>query len=152
MTQLTCRCMSLSNGRRWNRIPSESCRVSLRDFKSRLIGSGVSCRYVMLRFDNSTLLFDERFIDYGCNKVQYIDHLRYMGYRFYIVSDAFATDVLHHDSSHRTAFLEGRSAFSKPDMSIVCYNYLYKVDQYYEDDSHRLPLCEKKSDLHYTIH
>ncbi|KAK8800060.1 hypothetical protein WA588_002878, partial [Blastocystis sp. NMH] len=87
--------------------------------------------YVMLRFDNSTLLFDERFIDYGCNKVQYIDHLRYMGYRFYIVSDAFATDVLHHDSSHRTAFLEGRSAFSKPDMSIVCYNYLYKVDQYY---------------------
>lgn len=105
----------------------------------------------MLKFDNSTLLFDERFIDYGCNKVQYIDHLRYMGYRFYIVSDAFATDVLHHDSPHRTAFLEGRSRFAKPDMSIVCYNYLYKVDQHYGDDSVRLPLCEKKNDLHYKI-
>lgn len=33
----------------------------------------------MMRYLPSTPLFDERFVDYGCNKVQYIDRLRNMG-------------------------------------------------------------------------
>ena len=38
-------------------------------------------RYVMMRYLPSTPLFDERFVDYGCNKVQFIDRLRNMGRR-----------------------------------------------------------------------
>ena len=34
---------------------------------------------MIVRYTPSTLLFDERFVDYGCNKVQYIDHLRHKG-------------------------------------------------------------------------
>lgn len=55
------------------------------------------CSYVMLRYNEDTLLFDERFINYGCNKVQYVDHLRYQGYSFYIPSDVFSVDLVHRE-------------------------------------------------------
>lgn len=58
---------------------------------------GVKGRYVMVRYTESTVLFDERFVDYGCNKVQYIDHLRNIGYQFYLLTQAFAMDVIHHE-------------------------------------------------------
>ena len=49
----------------------------------------------MMRYNEKTLLFDERFINYGCNKVQYVDHLRYKGYAFYIPGDVFSVDLVH---------------------------------------------------------
>lgn len=52
---------------------------------------------MMVRYTESTVLFDERFVDYGCNKVQYIDHLRNIGYQFYLLTQAFAIDVIHHE-------------------------------------------------------
>lgn len=55
----------------------------------------------MVRYTESTVLFDERFVDYGCNKVQYIDHLRNIGYRFYLLTQAFAMDVIHHEWARR---------------------------------------------------
>ena len=54
-------------------------------------------RYIMLRYTNTTLMFDERFVNYGCNKVQYIDHLRHQGVRFYVITKSFAMDILHHE-------------------------------------------------------
>lgn len=51
----------------------------------------------MLQYNKDTLLFDERFINYGCNKVQYVDHLRYQGYSFYIPSDVFSVDLVHRE-------------------------------------------------------
>ena len=40
--------------------------------------------YVLLRYHPDTPLFDERFKNYGYNKVQLFEHLRAMSYRFYI--------------------------------------------------------------------
>ena len=53
--------------------------------------------YVMLRYTENTVLFDERFINYGCNKVQYIDHLRLLGYSFFVPSEVFSTDLVHRE-------------------------------------------------------
>ena len=39
--------------------------------------------------------FDERFVNYGKNKVQWITHLRLLGYQFYVLSQSFAIDVPH---------------------------------------------------------
>ena len=39
--------------------------------------------------------FDERFINYGFNKVQWIEYLRYLGYEYYILSRSFAFDIPH---------------------------------------------------------
>ena len=63
--------------------------------------------YVMLRYAASTPLFDERFINYGYNKVQLIEHLRAAGFQFYILNDAFAVDLPHPDSKYRTRYLNG---------------------------------------------
>ena len=53
--------------------------------------------YVMLRNSYSTPLFEERFVNYGYNKVQLIEHLRSAGYTFYILTQAFAMDVPHEE-------------------------------------------------------
>lgn len=101
----------------------------------------VENRYLMIRYSNDTILFDERFINYGCNKVQYVDYLRHLGYQFYILGDEFAMDVLHPDSSHRTHFLDYRKRTQKPEMTIVCYDYLDRLDLSYPATSAVLPLC-----------
>ena len=64
----------------------------------------------MIRYSESTPYFDERFVNYGCNKVQFIDLLRNMGYRFYILTQSFAMDVAHHEytRSKRLIFLAPR--------------------------------------------
>lgn len=49
----------------------------------------------MVKYTNKTILFDERFVNYGCNKVQFVDHLRFLGYSFYIPSTVFVTDIVH---------------------------------------------------------
>lgn len=55
----------------WKLVPSQLHVARLRCFQNRFQEP-----YVMLRYLPSTPLFDERFVDYGCNKVQYIDNLR----------------------------------------------------------------------------
>ena len=40
-------------------------------------------------------LFDERFTDYGYNKQQWIENLRYIGYKFGVVVQGFGMDVPH---------------------------------------------------------
>lgn len=61
--------------------------------------------YVLLRYHPDTPLFDERFVDYGYNKVQLFEHLRAAGYTFYIWNSIFAMDLPHPDSSFRKAYI-----------------------------------------------
>lgn len=61
--------------------------------------------YVLLRYDAETPLFDERFANYGYNKVQLIEHLRAAGYQFYILNHVFAMDLPHPDSLFRKNYL-----------------------------------------------
>ncbi|KAK8803461.1 hypothetical protein WA158_001155 [Blastocystis sp. Blastoise] len=42
--------------------------------------------------------FDSRFINYGFNKVQWIETLRYSGYKFAVLSQSYAIDIPHPDS------------------------------------------------------
>lgn len=51
--------------------------------------------YVFVRLTEHTPRFDERFVNYGKNKVQWITHLRLLGYQFYVLSQSFAIDVPH---------------------------------------------------------
>ena len=69
-------------------------------FKNRIIQlDDIINSYLMLKYSEDMLLFDERFVDYGCNKVQYVDHLRLRGYEFYILTQTFAMDLVHHEYS-----------------------------------------------------
>ena len=51
--------------------------------------------YVMVPLSHSLPFFDEIFINYGFNKVQWIEHLRYTGYEFYIANDVFLVYLPH---------------------------------------------------------
>lgn len=56
---------------------------------------GFQCRYLILRKSTTLPAFDERFMNYGYNKVQWVANLRYSGYRFYVLGTDFAMDVAH---------------------------------------------------------
>lgn len=51
--------------------------------------------YVFVKLTDRVPHFDERFVNYGKNKVQWITHLRLLGYQFYVLSQSFAIDVPH---------------------------------------------------------
>lgn len=104
--------------------------------------------YVLLRYSPGTPLFDERFVNYGYNKVQLFEHLRAAGYRFYIMTNAFAMDLPHPDSKFRKNYLsslksenndmrnvysdfqrELNTVYRSVKSSKICSNYL---TQYYQ--------------------
>ena len=39
--------------------------------------------------------FDERFINYGFNKVEFIENLRYLGFEFSVLTQSYAIDIPH---------------------------------------------------------
>ena len=51
--------------------------------------------YVVVRKSPDLPRFDERFVNYAYNKVQWIEHLRYRGYRFSVLTMGFAVDMPH---------------------------------------------------------
>lgn len=79
-----------------------SLRKSFAVMRVRCFANRFQEPYVIMRYTPSTLLFDERFVDYGCNKVQYIDHLRHMGRRGDGVTCRI--QVLYHDQRVRDGY------------------------------------------------
>ena len=51
--------------------------------------------YVMVKKTETLPRFNERFVNYGYNKVQWLEHLRYVGYDYQILTHGFAVDVPH---------------------------------------------------------
>ena len=56
---------------------------------------GVQRRYLILRKSAKLPAFDERLVNYGYNKVQWLEHLRYVGYRYSILSNGYSVDIPH---------------------------------------------------------
>ena len=116
--------------------------------------------YVMLRYTEDTVLFDERFINYGCNKVQYVDHLRLQGYSFFIPSEVFSTDLVHreygraftftHSSSFRNRFVKSFGVKERPEMTLTCYSYLDDLRKEYRDEEHAVPVCPNVNAVTYS--
>ena len=56
---------------------------------------GVRARYVVVKKVPGMPRFDERFANYAFNKVEWLEHLRYRGYMFWVITDAFGYDIPH---------------------------------------------------------
>ena len=50
----------------------------------------------MVKRDDKSIFFHEKFINYGYNKISYVEKLRLSGYSFYLASNVFAFDLPHH--------------------------------------------------------
>lgn len=78
-----CRIMCLTIGLRFDQINKlPSCGV-LTSYKNRIsfwTNPSILFRYVVVKKSEHMPYFDERFFNYGYNKIQYIDHLKYIGY------------------------------------------------------------------------
>ena len=98
--------------------------------------------YVMIQKTDHMPLFSELFYNYGRNKVQWIEHLRYIGYKFGLLIQGFGVDVPHPPShfqkewayigkkTNKIPFVDVYNDFVKelykePDRSIV---YVEKKD------------------------
>lgn len=84
----------------WFGAPKESVVSQLDcafvDFQEPYVPYSIlSCRYVILKYTPLTPLFYEQFINYGYNKVQFVEHLRAANYNFFILNHAFMNDLAH---------------------------------------------------------
>ena len=150
----------------WKLVPSQLHFARLRCFQNRFQEP-----YVMLRYLPSTPLFDERFVDYGCNKVQFIDNLRnqgrngessfFVGYRFYIMTQSFAMDIAHHEyepvwmlmssSKLRTRYISSIHDGKRPLMQLACYEYMAKLDRIYKDSTNVTGICYSSQRIIYSF-
>ncbi len=55
----------------------------------------IHIRYLIVRKSDHLPLFDERFVKYGYNKQQWVEHLRYIGYKFAQLVHGYGIDIPH---------------------------------------------------------
>ncbi|KAK8811692.1 glycosyltransferase-like protein LARGE1 [Blastocystis sp. ATCC 50177/Nand II] len=95
--------------------------------------------YVMVKRSEYLPRFDERFINYGFNKVQWIEHLRYLGYEFSVLAQSYAVDMPHSLSDYAKKYNAGFKR-NHVDMLTLYRRFLYDLRQSEKDES-RILLC-----------
>ena len=67
--------------KKWFRFPKDKksprLNVSPTSCRNRSNTQRLIDRYVMLKYTEQTPLYDERFVNYGYNKIQFIEQLKY---------------------------------------------------------------------------
>lgn len=91
----------------------------------------------MVRRSSHLPLFDERFINYGYNKVQWIEHLRWIGYQFGVIAQSFAVDVPHPPSNYANSWNKLWEVKNNPNITMraVYRKFLTELRSRTNDDS-----------------
>ena len=98
--------------------------------------------YVFVKLTERTPHFDERFVNYGKNKVQWITHLRLLGYQFYVLSQSFAIDVPHPRSQiAKDWFSEGEKTNWKTKMHVLVDAFTQEIVRETTNVPIQTPLC-----------
>ena len=132
----------------WFGAPKESVVSQLDcafvDFQEPYVPYSIlSCRYVILKYTPLTPLFYEQFINYGYNKVQFVEHLRAANYNFFILNHAFMNDLAHKDSIYRSDYHK-KGYLS---MGNVYMEFQRILDRDYPFQK-RFPVCNQSSFIH----
>lgn len=99
--------------------------------------------YVMHRRSSSIPLFDETFVNYGFNKVQWIEHLRHRGFEFFTSTQAFLVDIPHKKSwlwEHHTL---GRTTRPSTSLTMVIWKCSAFTERFCIDCRRSLISAEK---------
>ncbi|KAK8796649.1 hypothetical protein WA588_000777, partial [Blastocystis sp. NMH] len=96
--------------------------------------------YLIVHRDDNMTRFHEGFINYGYNKISYVETLRLGGYRFVLGGDFYAFDLPHLPSRFQKQHVS--SKLSKSYMTN--YYYMQKVRKRFHGTVVTTPLCKKK--------
>merc|ERR1712196_261128 len=69
--------------------------------------------YLVLRHCPTTPRYDERFVGYGKNKIQHINHVRFLGFQFSVVPHSFVLHFPHPTSSAKEKWLGNKKNVHK---------------------------------------
>ncbi|KAK8809501.1 hypothetical protein WA158_000444 [Blastocystis sp. Blastoise] len=97
--------------------------------------------YVALKKTPTMPYFDPRFINYGYNKVQWIETLRYSGYKFAVLSQSYAIDIPHPDSKYA---LNWRIQWSAGNVAMKDLYNSYLTNLHSGDDHSVVSVCQKR--------
>ncbi|KNB43828.1 glycosyltransferase-like protein [Blastocystis sp. subtype 4] len=100
--------------------------------------------YTLLKRTESTPLYDDNFINYGYNKVQFIDELEYKGYIFKVLTVGFGFDIPHKPSVYANMYEESWKV-KKVINEDVYKDFLYRLHQ--EPSRKRQEICNYSSAL-----
>lgn len=100
--------------------------------------------YVVVKKVPGMPRFDERFANYAFNKVEWLEHLRYRGYMFWVITDAFGYDIPHPSSKFKKDFFVEMKRTHKFPMKDVYRQYLKELRYNYSDLS-VIPFCRGKN-------
>lgn len=96
--------------------------------------------YVILKKTPTTPLFEERFVGYGKNKIQHINHLRFAGYKFQVLPKAFVIHMPHMTSQSKRAWKTQHTGQRKA-MNVLFRNFKRYLEKTYNVP--RLQICEE---------
>ncbi|CAM9240661.1 unnamed protein product, partial [Heterosigma akashiwo] len=92
---------STTGYREWHRQPPDHMR-RIACFRSNRYEP-----YFVVRKHAGLPLYDERFVGYGKNKIQYVAHLRYMGWEFFVVPLSYIIHTPHPKSDSKKDWKRG---------------------------------------------
>lgn len=87
--------------------------------------------------------YDERFYGYGKNKIQYMAHLRYMGYQLRVLPKGFLVHHPHPSSPVKKLWNNQRKSRLKAQMDALYPRFLKELEQRYLPDNAGaiIPMC-----------
>ena len=104
--------------------------------------------YVVIRWSGALSAFDEMFVGYGLNKIQWLWTLRKVGFRYAAAPNTFLFHVKHTKSKARAVFrnsLHQKTNTKSPHQQLV-YTYAEQLLQRYDEvevpGRARVPICE----------
>ncbi|KAK8799440.1 hypothetical protein WA158_005989 [Blastocystis sp. Blastoise] len=98
-------------------------------------------KYIMVRKTASLPMFDPRFINYGKNKIQWIEELRYKGWTFSILTNSFAIDIPHPRSRFAVDYIHQWDTNMRKVEMVNLYNSFLKDLYTNNTDNTAIPFC-----------
>jgi len=85
--------------------------------------------YVVLRWcKGSTPYYDERFVGYGKNKIEYISHMRFIGYEFAVLPNGFIVHHPHPESNAKESWNNNQNNMHE-NMDRLYYKFLDELER-----------------------
>ena len=116
-----------------------------------------SRRHFIVKLTPTTPVYEEGYIYYGFNKIQYFEHLRLRGARIYLIAQSFAVDMPHPEwarvgavmcsSSFRTAYVSKYVGRAVSSMELLYKKQRNKWMKKYADTK-KVHVCRRKEKMY----